>query len=132
MPSTKGSARAFVVGSRAIVTNDAGKKAKAWAAVVAGAAVDGMDGRPPLDGPLEVTVTFLMPRPKAHSTSKGMLRPNAPAWCSKKPDADKLARCALDALTGVVFVDDAQIAQLVVKKRYANGSAGAGFVVTTL
>lgn len=128
VPSTKGSAKAFVVGRRAVITNDAGPRAKAWAAVVAGAALDAMAGRPPCDGPVHVRAVFYMPRPKAHSTKKG-LRPNAPTWVASKPDSDKLARCALDALTGVVFADDAQIAELVVQKRYADGPVGAAFVV---
>ena len=34
------------------------------------------------------------------------------------PDIDKLARCALDALTGIVFRDDAQIVDLHATKRY--------------
>lgn len=129
-PSTKGSARAFVVGGRAIITNDAGKKAKTWASIVSGKAHDMMNGCALLTGALVVHIVFYMPRPKAHSTKRG-LRPDAPRWCWKKPDVDKLARCALDALTGVVFFDDAQIARLVLEKRYtlADGAAGAEFEV---
>lgn len=35
-----------------------------------------------------------------------------------KPDADKLARAILDALTGVLFADDAQVVELVIGKYY--------------
>lgn len=35
-----------------------------------------------------------------------------------KPDSDKLARAILDALTGVLFADDAQVVDLIVRKRY--------------
>jgi Holliday junction resolvase RusA-like endonuclease len=130
MPSTKGSARAFVVGKRAIITNDAGQKAKAWAAIVSGAASDAMRGREMFDGPVRVEVTFTLPRPKAHFGSRG-LRADAPTFVAKKPDGDKLARCALDALTFVVFKDDAQIAELVVRKVYGS-AVGARFVVEGL
>ncbi len=34
------------------------------------------------------------------------------------PDVDKLARCALDALSGVVIKDDAQVVELYARKRY--------------
>lgn len=129
MPSTKGSARAFVVGKRAIITNDAGQKAKAWASIVSGAAMDAMRGRELFDGPVRVEVTFYLPRPKAHFGRHG-LKPDAPTFVAKKPDGDKLARCGLDALTFVVFKDDAQIAELVVRKLY--GTPGARFVVSAL
>jgi len=125
-PETKGSARAFVVKGRAIITND-NKKAKQWAAVVSLAALEAMAGRSAFEGPVVVTVRFDVQRPKAHSTSKG-LRPGAPLFSSSKPDVDKLARCCLDALTGVVFLDDAQVARLVVEKRYA-ASPGARVTV---
>lgn len=132
IPSTKGSARAFVRGGRAIVTNDAGAKAKVWAGIVSSAALDAMRGKAPIfELPLDVMVTFYLPRPKSHSTTRG-LRPNAPTHSSSKPDADKLVRCALDALTGIVFGDDAQVARLVVEKRYANGAAGMAVSVEAL
>jgi Holliday junction resolvase RusA-like endonuclease len=33
-------------------------------------------------------------------------------WCDMAPDADKLTRAAFDALTGVAWTDDRQVAQL--------------------
>jgi Holliday junction resolvase RusA-like endonuclease len=134
IPSTKGSSRGFVVTPkgggrpRAVITNDAGPKAKAWAAIVSGVAHDAMAGRPPLDGAVSIHVVFYLPRPKSHSTKKG-LRPNRPTYSSKKPDIDKILRCALDALIGVVVVDDALVARLFVEKRYADVTAGADFTV---
>jgi crossover junction endodeoxyribonuclease RusA len=38
---------------------------------------------------------------------------------TKRPDIDKLARAALDAATGLAFLDDSQVAKLIVEKRYA-------------
>lgn len=125
---TKGSARAFVVKGRAIITND-NPRAKAWASVVTLAAHEAMNGRAPLEGPLYVRVFFELPRPKAHFTKKG-LRLDAPKYAAKKPDVDKLLRCGLDALTGVVFVDDAQIAQVRTEKRYAEGAPGTWFDIS--
>jgi crossover junction endodeoxyribonuclease RusA len=140
IPSTKGSTRGFVVPAkgggkpRAIVTNDAGPKAKMWAAIINAAAHDAMAGRPLLEGAVSVAIAFYLSRPKAHFSSKG-LRPNAPRHVAKRPDVDKLARCALDALTGVVFADDAQIARLEVEKRYTYGNQytlGAHFSITRI
>lgn len=115
-PETKGSARAFMAGGRPIITND-NKRAKSWAGVVTTFAIDAMAGRGPLEGPVEVLLRFRLQRPKAHYLKRG-LRPDAPSFVSKKPDADKLARCAIDALTAVCFVDDSQVARLIVEKFY--------------
>lgn len=118
-PQTKGSARAWVNKrtGRAIVTND-NPKTKSWAGIVSTHAIEAMAGAPPLTGPVAVHLVFGLQRPKAHFTARG-LRPDAPSLVSKKPDADKLARACLDALTAVCFVDDAQVASLLVEKRYA-------------
>lgn len=35
-----------------------------------------------------------------------------------KPDCDNIAKAVLDALNGLAYKDDAQVAELVVKKRY--------------
>lgn len=67
----------------------------------------------PLDGPLTVTVEFVMPRPK----SLPKRQPTPPH--TKKPDVDKLIRSILDALTGVVWRDDSQVDDLHPTKRYA-------------
>lgn len=130
-PATKGSARAFVVRRgggppRAIITNDAGEKAKTWAAVVGDAARKAMGTARPFDGPIRVAVTFHLPRPQAHFNSKGALKPNAPTHVDRKPDGDKLERCTWDALTGIVFTDDARIASWTGEKRYSDdGRTGA-------
>lgn len=128
-PETKGSARAFVVRGRAIITND-NPRAKTWAGVVSSAAAEACGGKQ-LVGPLAVSIVFHLQRPKAHSGKRG-LKPGAPVHSSSKPDVDKLARCALDALTGIVFGDDSQVARLVVEKRYADSSTGATFAIEGL
>ena len=132
---TKGSARGFGFvrknGPRAgkigvSITND-NPKGKAWAAVVSLAARDAMAGASPLDGPLEVSIDFVLPRPKSHFTKRG-LRPEAPRYHASKPDGDKLVRCAWDALTGIAFADDSQIAVHRARKLYGE-QPGAHFTV---
>lgn len=126
-PETKGSARAFVIGGRARITND-NPRAKSWAGVISTAASAAYSGEL-LDGPLRIEIVFLLSRPKSHFTKKG-LRPTAPEYCDRKPDIDKLARCALDALTGVIFTDDARVVRLSSSKRYAESATGAEFTIT--
>lgn len=43
-----------------------------------------------------------------------------------KPDIDKLTRAVLDAMTGVVYEDDAQIVLLIAEKRYSSAVAPPG------
>lgn len=78
----------------------------------------------PLSGPVSVGLEFFFQRPKAQfGTGKkaSELKPNAPEFCSTKPDADNAAKAVLDALTCLGFwVDDAQVCNLRITKRYAN------------
>lgn len=81
-----------------------------------------MDGRPPLEGPLEVEVEIRMPVPiskpkrwRDHALS-GVIRP------TKKPDADNFAKM-LDAGNMIVWIDDAQIVKLTVTKIYHEAPA---------
>jgi Holliday junction resolvase RusA-like endonuclease len=62
-----------------------------------------------LAGPLVLIVTFYLPRPKRHALP----------FPTGKPDIDKLVRNVADALTGVLYLDDAQIVDVIAFKRYA-------------
>lgn len=138
MPGTKGSARAFVVKGRAVITNDAGAKAKSWASCVSAAAHAAMAGAGPFDGPVEVAITFHLQRPKGHylpATKKRPapeLRADAPRFVGTKPDGDKLERCTWDALTGIVVTDDARIARWSGGKLYTDSTVGAAIRVRAL
>lgn len=91
---------------------DSCKRTKPWQALVASMAADVWKD-PPLDCALKLRVTFVMPRPKSHfRTGKhaNQLRDDAPFWHTTKPDSLKLRRAIEDALTGIVWVDDARVA----------------------
>lgn len=119
VPAPQGSKRAFVVGNRAVVTEDS-KRSAPWRDSVAAAGVAAMGGLPALDGPLQVTIRFRMPRPR----SVKRLYP------SVKPDIDKLARAVLDGLTAAgVIVDDSRVISLTAEKVYAE-VPGASIRVT--
>ena len=69
-----------------------------------------------------VDITFHRARNKGHyGTGKNahLVKDSAPAHPTVKPDVDKLSRSVLDALTGIVWVDDAQVVDKTVRKRYA-------------
>lgn len=85
----------------------------------------------PFTGPIEVSLTFLMPRPKGHfrtGRNAHRLRDTAPIYHTAKPDADNLAKAVLDALTqiGGWWGDDQQVAQLGVDKFYPEPGGAPG------
>lgn len=61
------------------------------------------------DVPVRLVVECYLPRPQAHFNSKGLLKPNAPKWCTKKPDSDNILKAIKDAMTGIVWHDDNQV-----------------------
>lgn len=72
----------------------------------------------PLAGALSVRFVFVMPRP---ISMRWRSRPTPRAWHTKKPDAENIAKAAIDALTGLLWIDDAQVVQLAVTKVIASG-----------
>ena len=118
LPMPKGSKTAFVVKGRAVLTDGrrAGARAAsiAWREAVADAARRWLaeHGRPaPIDEPISVVLGFRLPRPA--SAPKRVTVP------MRKPDLDKLARHALDSLSGLIYSDDARIVVLVATKAFA-------------
>lgn len=131
-PAPKGSKKGFVNPKnpkRVIITDDNPKSLKAWAAAITTAAERAMAelGHPPaMDGPLALRAVFYLPPPASLS----------PRWRwlpTVKPDLDKLERATWDALTGIVFRDDALIVDGARRKLYAiDRTPGALIVVTSL
>jgi len=73
----------------------------------------------PRTTPVALYVEFVMPRPA--STPK---RSTPPAI--RQPDLDKCVRAIGDALTGIAWVDDAQVTSLTAYKRLAELDEGPG------
>ena len=119
-PVGKGRPRAFRMGNG--VRMHTPDKTARYENLVAMAAQEAMAGRPPLDGPLEVELEVRMPVPLSKpkrwrdAALAGAIRP------TKKPDADNFAK-GLDACNMIVWVDDAQIVDLHVKKIYHEAPA---------
>lgn len=103
VPAPKGSAKAYVRGGRAVVTHD-NENTMPWQTHVSAmvAAEIGTQLLYPT-GPVRLGMLFIMPRLAAQPKTK----PTVPHMV--KPDLDKLARCILDALTGLVYRDDGQV-----------------------
>jgi hypothetical protein len=50
-------------------------------------------------------------------------------WHATKPDVENLAKALLDALTGILWVDDGQVAELVLRKKVAAGGESTGVLL---
>lgn len=120
-----GSKTPFMYKSGKLGVRDAGKNNSSWkqdVKIFAHQALANHEWHGKLqDGPLEVDVIFTMTRPKSHyRTGKFAheLKPDAPHYHTSKPDGSKLFRATEDALTGVIWVDDALVALQHVAKIY--------------
>jgi crossover junction endodeoxyribonuclease RusA len=118
LPAPGGSKRAFHgVGGRIIVTEDC-RRSRPWRAVVQVAA-HAAHAQAPLEGPLRLTITFTLPRPRGHYGRRG-LRPSAPGYPTTRPDLTKLVRALEDACTGLLWKDDATIVEQMIAKVYGD------------
>ncbi len=134
VPKPGGSKRAFVIKGRAILTDASGKAGKDWRGDVKTFGRQAIPS-PIMSGPVRLVIEFHMPRPKSHyRTGKhaGVLRPDAPLRHTSKPDATKLVRSLEDALTGIAWSDDAQIAVQQIAKVYTGTTPGALVVIETI
>lgn len=124
IPKTAGSKRAFMrPGMRFPVVVDDCKQSRPWKSHVTMVAHEAL----PLEfglltGPLKLTLAFQRTRPKGHFKKDGSLSTEGHRnpFPTQKPDVLKLARAVEDALTQIVWADDAQIVQEVLSKVYAD------------
>lgn len=111
VPATKGSYRTFR--SRAgkqVVKND-NARCKPWQEAIGWSARAAMRSASPMTGAVTLDVVFRFERPKTTKLATPRL------------DVDKLLRALLDGMTGIVYVDDKQVAQVHARKEW--GPTGA-------
>lgn len=134
IPRPGGSKRVFpirkggVLTGKFIVTDAAGQANKDWRASVAHEGMESMrldygdtgGTRAPLRYPLEIELAFVMPRPKYHFKANGELKGVYPDEHAIKPDLGKLVRSTVDALTHIIWADDAQIVKETHSKAYGS------------
>lgn len=131
LPKPAGSKRGFYIEKikRVVITDDC-KGSRDWKTSVKHDGQRAYQG-PLLAGALNVTLTFNLPRPKGHyrtGNNAALLRDRAPAFPIIRPDVLKLARAVEDALTKIIWEDDAQIVTETIHKRY-NGKPGVQIVI---
>ncbi len=114
----------------------ANKHTATWRDSVRSAALLAYQG-PPLRGAFRVDCTFYFNRPQAHFRSGKnwhLMKDDAPMHHTKMPDRTKLLRSTEDALTGIIWVDDAQVVDGIIAKAYCGPAdyEGCVLVITSL
>jgi Holliday junction resolvase RusA-like endonuclease len=93
------------------------EKTRSYESMLQGAAIEAMAGRPPIEGPVRVSIEAHFPVPVSWSKKKqaealaGDIRPGRPDW-------DNLGKM-LDAFNEVVWRDDSQVAAGSISKFYS-------------
>ncbi len=115
VPIPKGSLKAFMRPgmTRPVVTHD-NLKSLPWAQMVRLLAQARAPSGGPWEGAIVLHAAFYLPRPKS--------LPKRVVYPTKKPDLDKLLRNIMDAMTGVIYVDDAQVIDICASKYYATAA----------
>lgn len=123
IPRPKGSTRSFAHPKTGkVVTLHDNTQTKPWQSIVAAGARGACGYAGVWDGPVGVHFTAYLPRPRSVSVRKRPLP-------IVKPDLDKLERALLDALTGIIYHDDAQVCSSTSSKQYATSCEAVGVVV---
>ena len=71
------------------------------------------------DKPLRAIIRAFFPIPKSASKKKREQMRDLRILHTKKPDADNIIKAVLDALNGVAYYDDSQVAEVIISKAYA-------------
>lgn len=116
-PTGKGRPRASTRGGFVRMYTDA--KTLGYEAAIADEAARAMGKMEPFETPVQMQVSCYYPIPKSWSKKKRQDAVDGELYPKVKPDLDNVAKAVLDAINGIVYVDDAQVINLVATKRYA-------------
>lgn len=95
------------------------KKSRDWKETVAKEAK--ANGCKPLEGPLKMTLTFRLEKPKSAHKSR--------IWPIVRPDLDNYIKAIKDGLNKICYPDDSQIVILEATKKYATDGFPPGVLI---
>lgn len=114
MPGPQGSKKFVGTHNGRGILIESSKKVKPWRQAVIAAVVENRErlGTQMVTGPLDVTMSFTLPKPKS-APKRRVIYPD------RKPDLSKLIRSTEDALSdAAAWEDDARVVKLTAFKRY--------------
>lgn len=115
-PIGKGRGRATTIGGAPRIYTPA--KTRQEEQAIRFLAMQAMSGREPLTGPLEMHVYAYFAIPDSWSARKKSLAAQGFILPAVRPDLDNVTKLCKDALNRVVFKDDAQVVDALLRKRY--------------
>jgi len=125
-PKGKGRPRFSRVGNFTKVYTD--KQTLSYEAMIAFFAKQAMGVTDLLETPVSVFLYVRLPVPQSYTKKRREACLGGTEKPCKKPDIDNIAKTYLDAMNGVIFVDDTQVVDLHVKKLYSD-KAGVDVMV---
>jgi len=111
-PCAQGRPRATSIGGRIRMYDP--KRSRSWKGAARVQMVAALNGKGFIaEGPIDVRIRAYHSCPKSDYRKR---TPTPQRWRSKRPDADQIVKATLDAATGVLWADDAQVARLLVEQ----------------
>jgi Holliday junction resolvase RusA-like endonuclease len=114
----QGRPRTAIIDGHAVVYDPA--KNKVYKNYIKMGAAEAMQGRPLMEHPIEMDVYVFRPLLKSFSKKKRQAALDQTLLPAGKPDVDNLYKTVSDACEGVVYLNDSQITDLVIGKRYSD------------
>ena len=74
----------------------------------------------PMEGPLSMEVDAYLGIPKSASRKRREAMEGGAVVPEKRPDVDNVLKTAADALQGLAFLNDSQIAEAIIRKRFSS------------
>jgi Holliday junction resolvase RusA-like endonuclease len=95
------------------------EKTRDYEAALKFAAKEAMGDRPPLDGPLHMTMKVVVPIAQSWPKKRQAAARAGTEFPTKKPDLDNFMK-VIDACNLIVWIDDSQIVTTNIEKRYGD------------
>ena len=93
-------------------------KTRDYESIIKDAAKQAMGNSAPLETPVTVAIYITVPIPTSYSKKRTEACLKGSERQIKKPDIDNIAKCFLDAMNEIVYLDDTQVLTLHVTKVY--------------
>jgi len=95
------------------------EKTRVWEDVVAQSAREAMGSSPPVEWPVAMSIRVSLPIPKSWSKTKQAQAEQGDILPINKQDLDNHAKSVMDACLDILYLDDGQVIDLHVNKRYS-------------
>ena len=117
-PVAKGRARSFVRNGK--IAHHTPDKTARYESRVALLAKVQMKGRPPMEGPLKLTVSAYLGIGSSWSKKRQLAAIEGQERPTKRPDIDNVVKAIKDGLNGIAWIDDSQVVDLVAGKQWSD------------